>query len=310
MSELHRRCPVCDAESAKPHWQKPGVRLVQCQHCAMVYSDPVSTEFVSGEFYQQIGTPSYLSSAKLESDYAPVRFQREWHLLRAFCRQGAVLDVGSSTGAFLFGLQSGVAAGSSTAPGNYQVTGLDVSGPALDYAANKGIEVIRSPFLEHDFGVRRFEAVTFWAVLEHLAEPRRFLEKTAVLLRPGGHCFVLVPNLNSLAMRWLGPRYRYVMPEHLNYFTLATLRKLAGSVPSLDLVAARFLHFNPVAIWQDLHGSGETVTDQDRARLLRRTTALKQAPWLKPVKMMYAAVERALGASGLADNVAIVLQKR
>ena len=293
---------MCDADTAAPYWQKPGLQLMCCRRCVMVYADPVDAAFADGTFYDKRSAPYYLSPEKLESDYAPVRFERELRLFREFCPRGDVLDVGSSTGGFLFQLLRG------SSP--YTVTGLDVAGPALDHAVIRGIAVIREPFLEHDFGARRFDAITFWAVLEHLVQPGEFLRQAAALLRPGGFCFALVPNLNSLAVRLLGPKYRYVTAEHVNYFTSASLQALAACEPSLELVALRSLHFNPIIIWQDWRGGGRPVPDAERARLLQRTTALKQSPWLQPVKLVYRGVERILGAFRLADNLAVVLRKK
>src|SRR4030095_9270985 len=98
-------------------------------------------------------------------------------------------------------------------PGAYRVTGMDVASAALDYAHGQGLEGFHESFLDFDFADRRFDAVTFWAVMEHLTEPRPFLQKAASILKPGGHCFILVPNMNSLAVRLLGPKYRYIFPD-------------------------------------------------------------------------------------------------
>ena len=91
-----------------------------------------------------------------------------------------------------------------------------------------GLPSSRGDFLEQEFGGRKFDAVTFWAVLEHLAAPQEFLAKAASVLKPSGLCFVLVPNMKSLAARMLGARYRYIYPQHLNYFTRATLTEAGG----------------------------------------------------------------------------------
>ncbi|HKS38130.1 MAG TPA: methyltransferase domain-containing protein, partial [Verrucomicrobiae bacterium] len=199
--QVGRSCPVCERGAADEVLRKGTLRLVRCRDCSMVYADPVEPELASGQFYDRLGVPFYLSPDKLESDHAPVRFERELRLFRRYCQAGAVLDVGCSTGAFLFQLKS-------RWPGSYLVTGADVTGAALDHAESRGIEVIRQSVLEHDFADRRFDAVTFWAVIEHLVEPGKFLRLTAAILRPGGHCFVLVPNLKSLAVRFLGGKYR------------------------------------------------------------------------------------------------------
>ena len=62
-------------------------------------------------------------------------------------------------------------------------------------------------------------------------------------------------------------------------------------------------------IWQDWRGRGRDVSNAERGELLKQTTALKQKPWLKPVKLLYGLTEKTFGAMGLADNVVVVLRK-
>src|ERR1043166_1725356 len=177
LSELSRACPVCAADAATGYLQKGQLRLVQCRNCSMIYANPVRVALASGQHYDALAVDYYLSPAKLESDYAPDRFERELRLFREHCRGGPLLDVGCSSGAFLFHLKHNF-------PDCYGVVGTDVSGAPLDYAESRGVSVIRGNFLEHDFGGKRFEAITFWAVLEHLVEPGRFLEKACSILKP------------------------------------------------------------------------------------------------------------------------------
>ena len=212
-----------------------------------------------------------------------------------------MLDVGCSSGAFLYQLNQRF-------PGCYQVLGTDVSGPALNYAEGRGIAVLRGSFPQQDFGPHQFDAVTFWAVLEHLLEPRQFLDKACSILKPDGLCFVLVPNLQSLAARLLGERYRYFYPQHLNYFTPATLTRLLEA--RFSVIQRRSTHFNPIVIWQDGRRGGKEVPNQERADLLKRTTSFKENPALKPAKVLYQLAENMLGWLNLADNLAFVLRKR
>jgi len=269
----------------------------------MCYARPVPAELADGRFYNERGETFYLSPAKLESDYAPVRFARELRIFRKFAPRGRVLDVGCSTGAFLHQLQS-------RWPQDYSVLGNDVTEAALAYAKSQQVPVQRGSLLELDLGGGLFAAITFWAVLEHLLEPRRFLCKAADLLRPGGHCFVLVPNLESLAIRLLGTRYRYVMPEHVNYFSRATLATFAATEPRLELVALRSTHFNPVVLWQDWRYAPDRVADAQRAALLQRTTAWKQSRSMALIRPIYAAADWILGRLFLADNLVAVLRRR
>jgi SAM-dependent methyltransferase len=267
----------------------------------MVYASPVPAEFVSGDFYGQ--QTFYLSADKLEGDFSPVRFRRELKIFRKFCKQGAVLDVGCSTGAFLWQMGQRF-------PRDYHLLGTDVAGNPMDHAKAKGVPIAREAFLEME-ECGKLDAVCFWAVLEHLANPGQFLKKAAALLRPAGHCFVLVPNLHSLAVRLLGPRYRYIMPEHLNYFERRTLAQLLGRTNGLEAIAWGTSHFNPAVIWRDWREPREgRVPDEERARLLRRTNAMKASVWLGPLRPVYAAVEGVLSAAGLADNLWLVARRK
>jgi 2-polyprenyl-3-methyl-5-hydroxy-6-metoxy-1,4-benzoquinol methylase len=298
--QIIRTCPVCDSNESRLYLEKHGLKIVRCARCSMLFANPVPAEFASGQYYDTEGADYYLSQAKLESDYAAVRFERELKLFRRHCQSGAVLDVGCSSGAFLYQLKQRF-------PGVYEILGTDVSGAPLDYAESKGVPVLRGDFLAHNFGEKKFEAVTFWAVLEHLIEPKSFLEKAASILKPGGVCLALVPNMESLAVRAIGKRYRYIYPQHLNYFTATTMRKIVED--SFEVAEVRFTHFNPIVIWQDWRRGGAEISNQERGQLLKRTTAYKQNRAMKPVKELYQLTEKGLAAFGLTDNVAAVFRK-
>jgi 2-polyprenyl-3-methyl-5-hydroxy-6-metoxy-1,4-benzoquinol methylase len=266
----------------------------------MLFANPAPADFASGDYYDRSAAGYYLSAAKLESDYAAVRFERELRLFHRHCKSGAVLDVGCSTGAFLHQLQQRF-------PRDYEVCGTDASGPALEYAASQGVSVVRGDFLKQDFAGKQFDAVTFWAILEHLLEPRGFLEKAWTVLKPNGLCFVLVPNMQSLAARMLAARYRYIYPQHLNYFTATTLTRIFAT--QFKVVERDSTHFNPLIIWQDWRRRGAEISNEERAQLLQRTTSYKQKASLAPARFVYRFMEKTLGVFNLADNLTLVLRK-
>ena len=229
-SLTQRACPVCDNAEADELLRKAELRLVRCRHCSMIYANPVEASLISGSFYDDLAPGFYLDPDKLAADYAPVRFARELTILRRFCPRGTILHVVCTTGPFLHQAQR---------PLSPTITKSSASmspAAALDYAASRGVPVRKGGFLEMDFGPQKFSAVTFWATLEHLVDPAPCLIKAATVLAPGGHCFVLVPNFRSLAVRLLGPKYRYILPQHVNYFTrrLALKTRLRAK-PSLSI---------------------------------------------------------------------------
>jgi 2-polyprenyl-3-methyl-5-hydroxy-6-metoxy-1,4-benzoquinol methylase len=267
----------------------------------MVYANPAPADLVSGEYYDKVAADYYVSPAKLASDYAPVRFERELRIFRQYCSRGAVLDAGCSSGGFLFELQRRF-------PGDYEILGTDISGRPLDYAESHGIPVVRGQFLSVPLENEECDALTFWAVLEHVSEPAKFIARAAALLKPGGVCFVLVPNLGSLAFRLLGARYRYVCKQHLNYFGEQTLQALVET--QFSIIEFRTTHFNPLVILQDFRSGAKEVSDEQRGALLERTTKYKTASLLLPLKVLHKSAEKFLGSFGLADNIVAVLRKR
>ena len=62
--------------------------------------------------------------------------------------------------------------------------------------------------------------------------------------------------MKSLAVRFLGARYRYIYPQHLNYFTRQTLSGLVEA--RFSVVDFRSTHFNPIVIWQDWRWAAKT----------------------------------------------------
>jgi 2-polyprenyl-3-methyl-5-hydroxy-6-metoxy-1,4-benzoquinol methylase len=267
----------------------------------MTFANPSPSEFGDGTFYDEKGSRFYLSDEKLKGDYSPVRYQREIQLFRRFCPKGKVLDVGCSTGGFLFQLNQ-------ASPGDYQCWGTDVASDALAFAETKGVRVLRENFLQPTTPSLQFDAITFWAVLEHVLEPSTFLQAARNSLATGGVCYILVPNFKSLATRLLGARYRYILPQHLNYFTGETLRGLAAK-NGFEVVHCTTTHFNPIVIWKDFRARETEATDADRASLLARTNAMKVKKSLALLRVGYNFSEKFLRVFSLADNLAMVLKK-
>jgi len=172
---LTRPCPLCGVQNAAAFMRKNELRLVRCADCGMIYADPVPAEFASGVFYDAAGG-EYLSTDKLAGDYADVRFARELRHFRRLCPRGSVLDVGCSSGGFLYQLTKRF-------PNDYQVLGADVSRAPLEHAKKMGVPVIEDNFLTHQFP-EQFDAITFWAVMEHLFEPQKFYQKAVSILKP------------------------------------------------------------------------------------------------------------------------------
>jgi hypothetical protein len=80
--QIERVCPLCDGSDVTYFLQKGPLELVRCKQCEMVFAKNMERSLASGEFYDRLSIPFYLSREKLGSDYAPVRFERELRIFR------------------------------------------------------------------------------------------------------------------------------------------------------------------------------------------------------------------------------------
>jgi SAM-dependent methyltransferase len=67
-----------------------------------------------------------------------------------------------------------------------------------------------------------YDAVTAWAVLEHVHYPMAYFRKAARILKPGGLFVFLVTNFDSMASRHL---FCEDVPRHLFFFTRQTVHQ-------------------------------------------------------------------------------------
>lgn len=135
---------------------------------------------------------------------------------------GKLLDIGAQKGEFLWFMKN---------------RGWDVEGVELDSSVPNPADMpIRyGDFMEMEFEDGAYDVITFWAVLEHVYEPRKFVEKAARLLKPGGKLIALVTNFDSIQARYYtADDY----PRHLTLFTRSSLARL-GQATGLRLSATR-----------------------------------------------------------------------
>jgi SAM-dependent methyltransferase len=259
-------CPTCRHQDASPFRELRGYRFQRCRGCGLVYMSPRPRP----QWLRALYTEDYFASRDPSCGYPSYRADRDSlrekaeRLLRAVERhgpRGRLLDVGCALG---FTLEVA------------RERGWEA---AADAARRLGPEVPISPDLEEArFPDARFDAVTLWDVIEHLPDPRRSLLEVARILRPGGVCSVVTPDLGSLAAKVLGGRWEEMqkMPEHIYFFdrrSLATLLRAAGFEPlewgtvgkrmSVEETATRLRPSAP-RLWGAVRGLARALRQQDR----------------------------------------------
>jgi len=232
-------CPVCGAAEAEIYLECPDValdtsvmgssrqavspgRILRCRACRFGFRQMRSSSDELAELYRRMNTTVYDSELPGRTRTARVHLA----IVERHAKKGRILDVGCAGGLFL---EHSLRAG-------WKVSGIEPNEPLAAEARQRlaGKGRIHCGTLE-DAALRSdFDAVTLWDVLEHVPHPQAFLSTCRALLRPGGHLFLNVPDLDSPQAKVLGRRWPLLLPEHLNYFNRRSLR-LCGERAGLTL---------------------------------------------------------------------------
>jgi SAM-dependent methyltransferase len=236
---LARCCPLCgaDAGEARPGYGEGLWQLVECRGCGFAYLDhaPDYAALVSAMAWEKTTVAEVERRAALRPTSHRLSKKTRWRmrllphrkmtdLVARHAAPGNVVDLGCGQGSQLAGLGE-----------EYVPFGIDVSAEAAAAAdaffATRGGRAVNAPSLDglKTFPDGFFSAGTLRSYLEHELHPRAVLRELRRALAPGGVALVKVPNYASLnrivtGRKWCGFRY----PDHLNYFTPATLSRMAA----------------------------------------------------------------------------------
>jgi 2-polyprenyl-3-methyl-5-hydroxy-6-metoxy-1,4-benzoquinol methylase len=187
--------------------------------CFVPESEPPSYEedYFEGDKLRAGGYGDYTAQAgwRLEKAARQVCEMRE----RTGLTGGRVLDVGCGYGFFRVALGEA----------GYEHDGLEVSEFACEVAARVyGLTTYGGTLEQHWAGWEsRYDAVTLFDLIEHLADPRRLLERVAAILRPGGIVGIKTPNLDCPEADLFGCHYHSLKREHLIFFSADSLTATA-----------------------------------------------------------------------------------
>jgi SAM-dependent methyltransferase len=226
-------CPICDAVTAHPLYHP----LIQCDVCGLVCTDPHVVPTPDVALYDQ-GYFTERNAYLAQATAFAAAFARILALTAGFKPGGQLVDIGCGPGLLLnLARQRG-----------YMVKGCDVSPWAAQYARDLGLDVQTGDLHSVDYPTGQFDVAIVNHTLEHVANPRGFLEEVYRILAPGGIVVVGVPNFASLMSQMLRGRWAGLLPDqHLWHFTPQTLQQMLRNTNfcTAQLVIEPHVHHHP-----------------------------------------------------------------
>ena len=229
-------CPVCSSTRTHLRWRGLRDRLfrttaerfdvARCGDCGAHFLAPIPPLDQLARYYPDdywVGPsdrlPQRAAQGGLLERYRMfvlrdhVRFARRvLHDQRRRGLQPRVLDVGCGDGSFLEAL------------GERDMTGMDLSTPAVQAVQARGIRALRGTLTDCPLAGERFSLVTAYHFLEHVHPIEPILAAMRSLLAADGDIIVQVPNCDSWQAKLLGRFWAgYDVPRHLIDYSARTL---------------------------------------------------------------------------------------
>jgi len=209
-------CALCGTVERSRLFEKDGYPIARCLSCGLIQVDAE----LSRDELERIYGEEYFTDDELFHDYVAERSIRlesgaaRARTLAGIVSEGRLLDVGCAAGFFLEG-----------ASRHYDVTGAEMSPFASEYARSEfGLRVLTGDVTEVGLEGERFDVVTMWNTIEHLADPLAAARAIAALARPGGLLVLSTGDATGpLARRGLREWNLMTPPYHLFFFSPRTI---------------------------------------------------------------------------------------
>jgi len=220
-----RPCALCGSLLFKPALECEGFSFVKCRHCGLVQRNPQPDKNEILARYSSVYGKDYLSyELANEASFLKLQqlalkdagFSKIEKTLFAEAASPAILDIGCATGALIAYLRDN----------GWSVSGVEIS-PSADYAKNeRKLDVRNIPLEENHFPDNSFNVILASHLIEHLNDPKTFLEETYRILKPDGVIFITTPDISGFQSRLFGSRWRSAIFDHLYLFSRRTLAKM------------------------------------------------------------------------------------
>lgn len=224
--------------------------LVKPSSSEILKTEPVPEDL--GKYYESKEYISHTDSSKNLQDKL-YQWVKNFMLLQKlkwiseFKEAGSILDIGAGTGDFL----------ETAKLKSWDVHGVEPNASARKKAFEKNI-ALKSEISE--ISSNYFDVISMWHVLEHVKNPKEYIETLKARLNENGILVVAVPNYKSYdAEHYKNFWAAYDVPRHLWHFSRKGIEELFSS-SGFSLIKTKALVFDSfyVSLLSEKHKTGSS----------------------------------------------------
>jgi ubiquinone/menaquinone biosynthesis C-methylase UbiE len=229
MNMKPRNCPICNSKHHEKLYDQKFTKMssgslldnytvVICTTCGFGYADNIPEQEVFDAYYQNMSKYEYKEHGGQESPQDLIRFQSIVDILVPFLSpQSKVIEIGCATGKMLSLLKE---------KWGCEVMGADPSLVCAETAKRlHNISVCNYNLWDLPLSEQRFNCVILSAVLEHIRDLNRAIDKITSLLLFNGLLEIEVPDASRYA-DFLGAPFQEFSTEHIDFFSPISLDNL------------------------------------------------------------------------------------
>ncbi|HEX3898854.1 MAG TPA: class I SAM-dependent methyltransferase [Mycobacteriales bacterium] len=228
-------CPVCGSTRSRllwkvggdatengvdPHLFRPSAdrygetvgTVLRCLECGHASLAETPTDEVLAAAYGEAADPVSLD----EEDGQLETARRSLARIEAVVSPGRLVDLGCWTGSFV----------SAAAQRGWQASGVEPSTWAVARARERGLDVRLGDLRESGVADGSMRCVVMCDVIEHLLDVSAAIGLIADMLEPGGALYLTTPDAGGRLARLMGSRWWSILPMHVQYFTVDSMRRL------------------------------------------------------------------------------------
>lgn len=244
-------CPACEGSNNTFVFNKYGFVHLKCNHCNTLFVSPRPVETQLDRYYSDYDAPKLWTKILIETNndrkylqHVPRIQKLEEILSSTNNRRETLVDIGAGNGNFA----------KAAAESNLfkKVIAADISEDCIQACNNVGLETFFGKIEEME--ENSVDCITFNDLIEHIFNPKTFLEQCYSRLRQDGTLMLSTPNGEGFDFKILKDKTENITPpEHIQYFNPKSISILLESCnfEVLDVSTPGILDFSIIKKQRD-----------------------------------------------------------